>query len=75
MKTRTRDLPDPPAQEGWERITCLELIDRLHYLPVDMRWKWSRRKRDQSAALHLVEPGGQRWQFKLTSGAWIRRVP
>lgn len=59
---------------GWQQIHFSRLVFLLHDLPPHLRWKWRRLREKRRTRLQLVSQRGTVWDFRLCSGAWIRRA-
>jgi len=55
------------------RKTSLKALDRLLYRRIKKkRWRWCKVNYDGKQKVHLVDPQGRLWEFKLQGGAWVR---
>tara|TARA_R100001463_G_scaffold83393_1_gene137989 strand:+ start:616 stop:861 length:246 start_codon:yes stop_codon:yes gene_type:complete len=60
------------VKKEW-RKTSLKALNRLIHRPVKKkRWRWAKVGLDQKVKVHLVDPHGRLWEFKLQKGVWVR---
>lgn len=58
---------------GWQRVAFAEVMRRTGLKRGPERWKWRTEKQRGRTQLVLVEATGERWDFKLQRGAWMRK--
>lgn len=58
---------------GWTKIRLRSVSWLCFDAPENLRWAWINTVDDGRTQIKLVSPRGVLWDFKLGSGAWIKR--
>lgn len=60
--------------EGWTKIKWAGIVTLTDEARGIFAWRWRPVQKRTSRGLQLVSPSGVVWDFKLQSGAWVRRA-